>query len=493
MRARHLAIVGLVSCAAAAAACNAILGDFETGGSTGPGDDAGGGVDAGAESGGDARDVDASAGDAASDAAVTGDGACVPTCKDPSTLSPCGGPTQACAFECSPTGGAHCTEIHPTPPVDTPDLATAGAADVTLATSTRFVVETGAIDNLRPPNKDPLALEVSGGIGFRLAKASTGVYVGVWSFKNLTVADGVTIRFTAGNPAALVAAGTLTVAGIIDARGYDVNGKLCVDGVSGPGGGAGGVAGKSGAGTGGGRAATPSTSYSGGPAGGAFGGTGGAGGAGGNAATSPGAAASAAYGAPALSPILGGSGGGGAYAAGGGGGGALQLVAGTRVVIGGGTAVGGVNAGGCNGHGGFFGSAGSAGGSGGAILIETPALDMKANGILAANGGAGATGGGAADPSAGQLSSNPAFGAIINGYGYGGNGGAGTTVNGGNGTAAPAGASGAGGAGGGAVGHIRINNRSGSYTPPATTNVSPALGLPAASNPPSTVGVLDVH
>jgi hypothetical protein len=490
MRARHLAIVGLVSSAAAAAACSAILGDFDTGGAPGSGED-----------GGDARtDAGGDAGGNPGDATFGGDGpasseaGCVPFCADPSTLNGCVEPPYACSFECMAVdGGAKCTQIHPTPPVDTFDLALPGTTDVTLTTSTRFAVETGAIDNLRPPNKDPLTPEVSSGIGFRLAKASTGVYVGIWSFKSLTVEGGVTVRFTAGNPAALVAASALTVAGILDARGYDVNGKLCVDGVSGPGGGAGGVAGKNGAGAGAGKAATPSTAYSGGPSGGAFGGTGGAGGAGSNAATNPGAAAAAAYGAPALSPILAGSGGGGAYAAGGGGGGAIQLVAGTRVVIGGGAAVGGVNAGGCNGHGGVFGSAGSAGGSGGAILIEAPALDMKANGVLAANGGGGATGGGAADPTAGQLSSNPAFGAIINGYGYGGNGGAGTTANGGNGTAAPVGASGAGGAGGGAVGHVRINNRSGSFTPPTPASVSPALGLPAPTNPPSTVGVLDVR
>jgi hypothetical protein len=493
MKLRNAALLAsIASVLAGAAACTSILGDFDVAGANG--DDSGLGdasiPEDGATPDGGPGKVDGAPPPDSSPVPDAGPPVCATKCADPSTIGLCDGGTQRCAFDCATTGGPHCTIIYPTAPVEPGDIATPGTVDIKIVQDTRFVTDTGAIDNVRPPNADPLKMEVLSGIGFRLARAtSSGPGVGIWTFKSLEIPEKLVVRFTQANPAAFVAATTITVAGIIDARGYDPNGKVCTDNAAGPGGGPGGLAQKNGAGPGAGSAAIPSTAHSGGPSGGAFAGQGGKGGSG-SGANMPGGPSPAPYGTLALAPLVGGSGGGGAANPGGGGGGAIQLVAASRIVIGGGASVGGINAGGCNGHTGYFGSAGSAGGSGGAILVEVPSFEIAANGVIAANGGAGATGGGGSDPSPGQLSVNPAFGSITNGYGYGGNGGAGSNVQGGDATNAPAGAQGAGGAGGGAVGRIRINNRSGSFTPPNTTSVSPVFGAPTS---PTTVGILDVH
>jgi hypothetical protein len=487
-------VVRLVSLAAAGAfmaACTSLLGDFNLAtGSVEDGGTSGAGTDAAphATDGGDATTggPDAHIGPDAD--ACNGS-----TCTDPSTLTTCGGPPQACAFGCTSTGGAHCAIIYPTAPVAPSDLTLAGLADTTISQNAEFFTDTGAIENVRAANGNPLMAEVSSGIGFHIASDSAGHKIGVWSFKSLTIPSGVTIRFNSAFPAALVASNTITIVGVVDARGYDATGTLCGGNAAGPGGGLGGVTGGNGQGPGAGLAPMPNNTYSGGASGGSYGGVGGAGGHGATAATRPGANPGSTYGVPSLSPLLGGSGGGGAGAAGGGGGGAIQLVAGQKVIIGGGANPGGVNAGGCNGHGAAFGSAGSAGGSGGAILVETPALDMQANGVLAANGGAGAAGDSTPDPQPGQLSSMLVYGAIPqggSGYGAGGDPGVGSNPSASAGSGA-INSSGGGGSGGGSAGRIRINNLSGTFTPGSGAVVTPSLGI--TPNPPSSVGTLDVH
>lgn len=430
-------------------------------------------------------------GDGGSNNGDSGGSCATASCTDPSTLKNCDGKTETCSFGCSEAGGAHCEVVHPSGALLPSDLTTAGALDVTISSDAKFVTDTGAIEGVRAANDDPLKTEVKDGIGFRIADDGQGHKVAVWSFKSLKIDDGKTVRFTAANAAALVAAGNIEIVGVVDARGYDAAGTLCGDTTGGPGGGSGGKDASAATGEGGGKAPVPMQTYSGGPSGGSFGGVGGKGGNGGSGASTPGAAAGTIYGTPGLTPLVGGSGGGGTSYGGGGGGGAIQLVAGTKVSIGGGTSPGGVNAGGCNGATAYYGNAGGAGGSGGAILIEAPNLELLSNGVIAANGGGGATGGGGTAAQPGQLSSAQCYaGGAPNGYGVCGGGSGGYTVYGGSG-GAPSGTSGAGGSGGGGAGRIRINNRSGSFTVPPSTTISPVLGI--SPDPPSTVGTLDVR
>ena len=431
-----------------------------------------------------------------------GGGPCVPgtkTCVDGTTLGTCGDPaTQKCALDCSTVGGAHCTIMQPTAPVVPDDLTTVGAAALTINASALVDTDTGAIEGIRPPNGDPGALELKSGIAFRRIGN-----VGVFSVKSFTVNTGATLKLRGTSAFALAAAETITVVGIIDARGYDAAGVLCgtpnttpasdTAYVAGPGGSPGGQ--RTGAnngsatGAGGGKGVAGFTSGSAGAGGGGFGGRGGNGG---------GYAISAGGSVAFPSPIAGGFGGGASGGSGGangqsggGGGGAVQLVAGISIEVGGGANPGGVNVGGCGGTGAMFGETGSAGGSGGAILLQAPSISMKALGVLAANGGAGSTGSTGTRAGHGTLSRSTALGsAAVSGYGKGGDGAPGNPPNtplldgenGGTGTK--------GGGGGGASGRIRLENRSGSIAVPADGIVSPPIATGATAA--GTVGVLPV-
>lgn len=423
-------------------------------------------------------------------------GACAAICADPSTLKSCDGTTETCKFACVSEGTARCAIVHPSGDALTAaDLTTPGALDVTLA-STAFVTDTGAIEGLRAPNADPLKMEVKDGIGFRLGAIDPTRKIAIWTFRSLTVPVGATVRFSSTNAAALVATTTIEIAGVVDARGYAMTGELCgrspasVPGAPGPGGGAGGTSAAPASGPGAGLPANPSAALNGGPSGAGHAGRGGQGGPGNNVSAQRGGDAGAPYGVATLIPLLGGSGGGGNGHSGGGGGGALHVVAGDRVIIGGGGAPGGINAGGCGGLSGSMGGAGGGGGSGGAILIETPTLEMRANGVLAANGGAGGGAASAGDGQPGQLSDALATPGTTTGYGFSGSGAARATALGGGGGTAPSTTT-SGGAGGGAAGRIRINNRSGSYTVPSGAKISPELTI--VNDPPSTIGTLDVR
>jgi hypothetical protein len=153
-----------------------------------------------------------------------------------------------------------------------------------------------------------------------------------------------------------------------------------------------------------------------------------------------------------------------------------------------------VNAGGCGGTGAAFGETGSGGGSGGAILLQSPITSVKANGVLAANGGAGSTGSSAGRGEHGKLSKSFAIGpAATGGYGKGGNGAPGIM---GTPEQMLAGDPGGpatgnkGGAGGGGVGRIRVENRSGSMAVDPAGIVSPVIATGATAA--TTVGVLTV-
>jgi hypothetical protein len=292
-------------------------------------------------------------------------------------------------------------------------------------------------DNIGIPSDSDLTSDletlegVQGNVVYTTIRQGNGVKVGIYIAKSWTVEAGITVGLTGAYPIAFVALTNITVNGNLVATGGDLsnapgayNDNSSMDDTQGqgPGGGAAGVTGTSGAG------------------GGSYCGTGGAGG----GAT----ATTAAYGTPAIIPLVGGSAGGNGDAAGGQGGGAVQLVAGVAISIGAG---GAVTAGG---DGAGDGSAG--GGSGGAILLEAPTASVA--GTLAANGGGGSASGDGNSGADALATTMPATGG--SGTPAGGNGSAATTIAG-----SPGGASGGGfGGGGGGAGFIRINTTSGTAT-----------------------------
>jgi hypothetical protein len=156
------------------------------------------------------------------------------------------------------------------------------------------------------------------------------------------------------------------------------------------------------------------------------------------------------------------------------------------ITIGGGTVVGGINAGGCGGTAGIMYNAGGGGGAGGAIFIESPMVNLMSNGTLAANGGGGGSYGGSfTTGQPGALDANfpqGAPGSSGAGYAGAGYGGAATTLTGGQGYSATCSGCEAGGGGGGAAGVIVIANLSGSLTPPAGVVISPTLATKNHSN-----------
>ena len=399
---------------------------------------------------------------------------CTPSCTNATTLHDCTTQSDvACNIGCVPTGTPHCAVMQPASPVTQADLTAAGVADLVISKLTVIHTDTGAIDGIRAANSDPTAHEVISQIGFQLF---SGANVGVFTVKNFTVNDTIVAVARGGPALAIVAGDTITLAGTLDLRGTKTDGTLC--GASspsavGPGGTAGGLgAGNDGVGAGAGHGADV-----GGGGGGGFGGTGGDG----RKYTSEQAPSSTGGASVQFAlPISGGFGGGANGAGnGGGGGGAVQLVAANLIKIGGGTKAGGVNAGGCGGFGAqnpsFPNTGGGGGGSGGEILLQSPAVNMLANGVLAANGGAGGDGGGFG--AAGLLSDQPAL-AATSSTSPGGNGAAGNTLNG---VSVTTGTMTQGAGGGGAVGRIRIDNAAGAVTLGGGAILSPSLGTNAVT------------
>ncbi|MEO6877048.1 MAG: hypothetical protein ABI205_01120, partial [Gemmatimonadaceae bacterium] len=408
------------------------------------------------------------------------------------TLGACGSTdTQACTFGCATAGGAHCGVMQPSLPVTAADLATAGVADLDVKSDGFVDTDTGAIDGVRAANGSPGTREQKSGITYQLVGN-----VGVFVVKSLKIETGATLKLRGTAAAAIVATQTMTIVGVIDARGYDSSGTLCAGNVAGPGGSPGALGIDSGNGTargaGGGKGVAGFTSGSvAGPGGGGYGGAGGGGGgylAGGGAIV------------PFPGPIAGGFGGGAsgtegppqgsAGEPGGGGGGAVQLVAGVSIAIGGGANPGGLNAGGCGGKGATMGQAGSGAGSGGTILVQAPTISIATNGVLAVNGGGGATGGKSTLGENGKLSPSVAIGVgAAGGYGKGGDGSSALSIAGASGGDGTSGNKG--GGGGGGAGRIRLENVSGSVTPDNGGIVSPQIGVEVDGGVwPTTVGAL---
>jgi hypothetical protein len=204
--------------------------------------------------------------------------------------------------------------------------------------------------------------------------------VAVFAFDSITIPAGVEIFAEGSRPFELRSAGAFTLAGLLEASGFDATAFVVGPNPGGPGGGAGSAGGfEAGEGPGGGGA---TSNNEGGGGGGGFGGLGAAGG-------PPGGGASGvAYGDLNVT-FQGGSGGAGGSTSsptgGGGGGGAVKLSASTLTISGSGE----VLADGGDGATGGFGASG--GGSGGGILLHAATIDVT--GILSAEGGDGGAGG----------------------------------------------------------------------------------------------------
>jgi hypothetical protein len=208
--------------------------------------------------------------------------------------------------------------------------------------------------------------------------------VAVFSFGNITIGTGVTMRAVGSRPLRLAATGSVSIAGTLSGAGANATNFVDTAAAGGADGGAGGNSSHpTGAGPGGGGGQANANN------GGGGGGHGGVGARGAVETTGANAAGGAAYGTP-LSPLQGGSGGGsGATTSGGGGGGALDIVASAISV--GSTGVVTVNGGG-----GAVGAGGaSAGGSGGGLVLRAQTVAVQ--GTVSARGGPGGAGGCCAD------------------------------------------------------------------------------------------------
>ena len=191
-----------------------------------------------------------------------------------------------------------------------------------------------------------------------------------------------------------------------------------------------------------------------------------AGGNGGTSTSSTGAIGGPANGEPTLEPLRGGCQGSAPQTAyRGAGGGGVQLVGGVRIRV---AATGVVHVGGGGAMGGDLNAANApaGGGSGGAILIESPLIELLAGARLNAAGGGGG-GYGACPISPSGMDSPPALVVAVGGAcntmtkpsASGGDGA--TTLGGGNGADTTFG--GCGGGGGGGLGRVRLNSRDGGF------------------------------
>jgi len=293
---------------------------------------------------------------------------------------------------------------------------------------------------------------------------SDGSKVHLYVVKSLKVepAGHVTVNTPVGGlPLVIVSLGDMTILGSIDVH---------AEGAQAFGGGFQSTQnGQKGAGPGGGPPASGvgATTKGAGAGGGSYCGKGGPGAVEAMSPTQAGAA-TASYGTPEITPLVGGSSGGSGSFGAGAGGGAVQLVAGGQFSLGEGTSINVGGGGGAPAVSSNFGDNSSGGGSGGSILIE--AKGVQINGILAANGGGG--GGVSATGTNGTPDAKPAPGGASAGVGAGGAGGAASSIDG----ATPASVEpGPVGGGGGGVGRIRINSTSGAALIAANAVLSPPV------------------
>lgn len=282
----------------------------------------------------------------------------------------------------------------------------------------------------------------------RIEEQSDGSRVIAFYARSFTIPQGAAVRVDSKLPIALIAGNEVRIDGAIvmtTLAGIASGGGFTGEGSGGPG------AGLLGSGA-----------EQDGTGGGSYCGRGGDGG----GATRPGAGGPS-YGTPELRPLVGGSAGGGGDIAGHGGG-AIQIFAGSSIVVG---ASGVVSA---PGNGGHFWTPTTGGGSGGAILLEAPEITIA--GTLAANGGAGAASG-LYEAASGNPSATRAAAASMSG----GDGSAGKLIDGSDGRWDPTNEEGGQGGGGGGAGRIRINTKTGKATIQSGATLSPSLDTACAT------------
>ncbi|HTB79033.1 MAG TPA: hypothetical protein VK762_37575 [Polyangiaceae bacterium] len=324
------------------------------------------------------------------------------------------------------------------------------AGDVTISAST-CTVDTDKL------TVDCVSPGADGGLPyvFVTGMQSDGSSVAVLAVNSLSISTAASLTLRGAVPLIVWARTTVNLQGpfIGDPAFHPTNGGGAIETQSGTGGGPGG---------GGVGLSNPQL----GGGGGGYCGTGGAGANSQTVASDGGApvAGGRSYGNPTITPLVGGSSGGGAPSGQGGeGGGAVEITAGTSILIGSGGAVSVPGYGGSGNGGG--------GGSGGSILLEAPSVTV--NGVLAANGGGGAVFSGGGSAQDGQPSAQPAMGQDANSA----VGSAGTQINGADGKATPTATS----SGGGGGGRIRINTATGMATIGPSATVSPALTTSCAT------------
>ncbi len=334
--------------------------------------------------------------------------------------------TTNCGLGCA-TDGTRCLSFQPLNGLDAALMQAGGEPDIALPAGATFDTGTGAVTDSTGGTIAVRSLLVPQGA------TSIRAFIGK-SF----VVDNSTI--TGPNAFALVSPGTISVKGLVVARGHGttggpgsvVSGSLCV----------------------GNSAAYGSTGYPG--AGGAGNATAGGAGGGAHATTTGGTTVST------FVPLVGGCSGGaitGSTAtSGGGGGGAVQIVSLQQVAFQGSGLIH-VGAGG--------GGAWAGGGSGGNIIIEAPMISFDPSTGVTANGGAGGCDASGADAAA-DLSPAPSTTCSNTAFGSSGAGGTGSALPG-NGTECvtmfcleqPEYAG-----GGGAAGRLLLRSRTGGDAPP---------------------------
>jgi len=276
-----------------------------------------------------------------------------------------------------------CPLLEPSNGID-PALSDETTLAIVVTSTTSFDADSGAISGglIRGPGEG-----LDAGIGFYLV-GNLGVFV----FRELTVAAGAEVRFTSSmRPVAFLVATDVTVDGVLDgSAGCDGSDRRC----GGPGGGTGGSFSTPATGCGPGAAGQRNTSTT-RDGGGGGGGGGTAGADGGNGTPTLGGVGGAGCISASLVPLIGGSGAGAGgrggapdtFGTGGGGGGGLQLTADVIRV----TGTIAMNGEGGDGGGGLLGNAGAGGGggAGGGILLEGRVVTFSSTAILVANGGGG--------------------------------------------------------------------------------------------------------
>jgi hypothetical protein len=375
---------------------------------------------------------------------------------------------EPCAWDCVDAPSPHCGTVVPGGALLPADLVDDPRLQDITVDAEAFNSDDGTISGVRPAGPGYLA-------GIEYLKRGN---VGVFRVRNLTLDGAIAVAGTSA--IAIVALGTITVSGAIDAQGP------CTGSAAGPGGTRGGSGGTKAPGTGGGNGGLGGGGACSGGAGGSYGALGGSGGSSTAQQVQPAPGMVTAN--PTIAMLVGGAGGGGgggdvgSRGQGGGGGGAIQLFALGGIVF----TTGSINAGGCGGNPGQGNSCGGGGGAGGAILLEGRTITLASGTKLAVNGGGGggASGGGAGED--GQLSlARAAKGA--SGGGQSGEGGSGGASDGLAGLPGQSVANVPGGGGGG-VGWIRLHTLSGSaaingallsprLTDPATTTTQGKLTL----------------